>query len=336
MKLLGAIGVVTVKKLITSSLSALSWLLLPATVGLIRRKTKKVGKRSKARRRHERKMRTMTDTSSEPINLNKSVSKPYRVTLHADKPMDYPQLYHDIYVAGDAYDQKMFAEMFVRAKCKRADTPEKADIVIFTGGADVNPILYGEVPHPSVSYDAKRDEEDIKLFEYCFNAGVPMVGICRGAQFINVMMGGKLIQHLDNHQRVHRLWDVKNKKLIVNASSVHHQAVLPNKAAGMEILADAMMSKERWFNDKDHEKGFGTDIEAYWMRDICALGFQGHPEYRGYEEFTKWCLTQIDEYIIRSVDLETIDGVRRLKKPFLEERDARYKERDKTAGVEVH
>lgn len=231
-----------------------------------------------------------------------------------------PELWMDVYIEGDSMEQKAFANMLVRARCKRALSPEDADVVIFTGGEDVNPLLYGERPHSSTSFNNKRDEVDMALYETCVSQGIPMFGVCRGAQFLHVMNGGKLYQDIDNHYGSHSMYDVKNRCVVNGVSSVHHQACIPNLEGGMEILAETSRAKKRWLNDTDSRHGAFLDVEAYFYRETCCLGVQGHPEYAGFEEFTVWTLNAINEYIIENPDIELRGRVRRIKKSILEER----------------
>src|SRR5690554_3184603 len=94
---------------------------------------------------------------------------------------------------------KDVTDMFINRGHKVVQTAEEADLVCFIGGEDVQPSLYGEHDHPSTHTNPARDEMEEKLFHYCLNEGIPMAGICRGAQFLNVMNGGKLYQDVDNH-----------------------------------------------------------------------------------------------------------------------------------------
>lgn len=69
------------------------------------------------------------------------------------------------------------------------------DGVLLTGGGDVDPRLYGEKPHPTYGKaEAGRDLFEIELVRGAFATSLPMLGICRGMQVINVALGGTLIQ----------------------------------------------------------------------------------------------------------------------------------------------
>lgn len=58
--------------------------------------------------------------------------------------------------------------------------PEEADLVIFTGGEDVDPSLYNEPRHPRTSSNITRDIREKDIYEYCLDKKIPMLGICRG------------------------------------------------------------------------------------------------------------------------------------------------------------
>src|SRR5215208_3140082 len=71
------------------------------------------------------------------------------------------------------------------------------DGVLLTGGGDVDPVLYGEVRHPTVA-DAEpgRDEFELDLARRAMEADVPLLAICRGSQVLNVAAGGTLVQDI--------------------------------------------------------------------------------------------------------------------------------------------
>jgi len=71
------------------------------------------------------------------------------------------------------------------------------DGLIFTGGSDIDPGLYGHVPEPKLGPTIrKRDEFELRLARSAIARGMPILGICRGMQLLNVAMGGSLEQHL--------------------------------------------------------------------------------------------------------------------------------------------
>ena len=268
---------------------------------------------------------TTTPNGSPPLLLGQ-----HKVVLQKDSVREIPELWLSVYLTGSLFEKKQFAEMFSRARCYNAKTPEEADLVVFAGGADVDPALYGEMPHSTTVHDEERDIQDIRLFNICKTLGIPMFGVCRGAQFLAVMNGFKLYQDVDGHNQSHGMFDRKNKRYVNNVSSVHHQMVI--SGPGMEVIAHSHQSKNRCYNDHMKSIGGHMDVEAYFIRDMCCLGVQGHPEYRGYGEYTKWCLDLIYDYVELNSYLELSGKNRRLKAEYVMERF--MKEQD--GKVEVH
>jgi len=80
------------------------------------------------------------------------------------------------------------------------------DGVLFAGGNDINPKYYQDaVKHPSVVHiDEKRDAFEFELFDRAHRGGLPILGICRGLQMINVRFGGTLYQDLNSEAPVER------------------------------------------------------------------------------------------------------------------------------------
>lgn len=141
---------------------------------------------------------------------------------------------------------------------------DKASLVQFTGGEDVNPALYGEKPHPTTYFSEERDAIEVHAFEFARLHSIPMVGICRGMQLLHVLSGGALRQHIPCHGSDHYVEDIFGN--IYWSSSIHHQCIIPNKHT--DILA--------WCNDDSVPEA------AFWS-DIGAIGVQGHPElYSGH------------------------------------------------------
>jgi gamma-glutamyl-gamma-aminobutyrate hydrolase PuuD len=245
------------------------------------------------------------------------------VVVKRDIEVEYPELWMEIFVAGDPMvrdDEARFAKMFARSRCSRAKSVLESDIVIFGGGSDVDPALYGEEKHCTTHFDSKRDDDDIALYQLCLENGIPMFGVCRGAQFLSVMNGGKLYQDIDNHYGDHKIWDVNRRFHIDKVSSVHHQMCRPNVDGGMEIIATNSDGRNRSLNPGDRKIGPCADIEAFFYRDTCCIGVQGHPEYSGYPYYTKWCLELINELVLANPDIEWRDKNRRIKLDLLEER----------------
>ncbi len=81
-----------------------------------------------------------------------------------------------------------------------------AGLLVTGGGADVNPALYGQKPHPETDGppDEERDIMEIKLIKAAIEADLPLLCICRGMQMLNVTHGGDLDQHIPEY-KLHRV-----------------------------------------------------------------------------------------------------------------------------------
>ncbi|BFV55851.1 gamma-glutamyl-gamma-aminobutyrate hydrolase family protein [Kitasatospora sp. CMC57] len=164
------------------------------------------------------------------------------------------------------------------------DAPETApgllarlDGLVISGGPDVNPALYGALPHPKTRATApERDLWEAALLRAALAAGLPLLGVCRGMQLLNVVCGGTLVQHLEDGQRhlpsAHRygshpvrpLPGTRLAELLpepeIEVPTAHHQAV---HVLGEGLVVSALA-----------EDGTVEAIEGTGF----VLGVQWHPE----------------------------------------------------------
>lgn len=159
--------------------------------------------------------------------------------------------------------------------------PQDASGLVLMGGCDVNPTLYRESPHPQTQTpDDARDRMECDLIADAIGRDLPVLAICRGAQILNVALGGTLLQHLDSErhtqqpenkgQPAHPV-DVRPGTLlseiarsnILDVNSRHHQAIAS--------LGDGLIVSAR-----DPADGTIEAIELPGKRFL--LGVQWHPE----------------------------------------------------------
>jgi gamma-glutamyl-gamma-aminobutyrate hydrolase PuuD len=203
-----------------------------------------------------------------------------------------------IFITQDDYlVKKMFLE---RGHTIAKNILEDFDVMVFTGGSDVNPIYYGERPIPGTQFSPRRDALDNKYWR-CQELAFPKVGICRGSQFGNVMCGGSLWQDVDGHaiRGDHLAKDEKSGRYIP-VSSTHHQ--MSRLAAHGKLLASAKQSVK--YDAESDSKRFGRsspndweDVEAFYYASHNFLGVQFHPEYPGFKACQEYFWELFDEHI---------------------------------------
>lgn len=180
---------------------------------------------------------------------------------------------------------------------------DKADLVQYTGGADIASELYGEEPHPDNWPNPERDDREILVFNLARERGIPQAGICRGAQLFCALSGGSLYQDIDNHSigGTHPCYDIWTEETYP-VSSTHHQMMRPTKEHQIIAVAHGpgpiSTFKEIVINGKvtavDEDL---ADIEVVYFPNTRSLGFQGHPEYSNVRKCTEMYFEYIDKYL---------------------------------------
>ncbi len=83
------------------------------------------------------------------------------------------------------------------------------DGVVITGGHDIEPVLYAAKPEVEQNYDIDRDKLEMAVIEDALARKLPLLGICRGAQLLNISRGGSLFQELrTRRQKTSHRWTV--------------------------------------------------------------------------------------------------------------------------------
>lgn len=176
-----------------------------------------------------------------------------------------------------------------------------ADLVQFTGGADVSPFIYGEKNHPTTGNDPRRDLVEAGYYALCVRMGKKMAGICRGGQFLNVMNGGKMYQDVDGHAIVgtHECVDLISG-VKHNVTSTHHQMMIPSDEAAVIAVATEALRKERM--EDGHEVDEGCDLHDFDFEVIVygktkSLCFQPHPEFHGVDSTREYYFELLGRYL---------------------------------------
>lgn len=160
---------------------------------------------------------------------------------------------------------------------------DRLDGLVITGGPDVDPARYGQKPHPQTNEPAReRDEWEFALLTGALARGIPVLGVCRGAQVLNTALGGTLHQHLPDvighthHQKGNAIFGTSDVRTVPgtrlssligessDAQCYHHQAI--------DRLGEGLVVSAR---DTD---GVIEAVEV--PGEAFVLGVQWHPEER--------------------------------------------------------
>lgn len=163
-----------------------------------------------------------------------------------------------------------------------AASPRRADVIVLTGGCDINPRLYGEENYAS-HCNPSRDVACSMLWRL-YGGRLPFFGFCRGAQHIAAMLGGKLMQDIKGHSAGAHAVLASDGIEAVNVNSLHHQAIIKS-----DCLGDVLHMGPHHFSGLIN--GIWTDevnnVESFINKDKKVFGVQWHPEYmnmRWYRE----------------------------------------------------
>lgn len=190
--------------------------------------------------------------------------------------------YDEALILGGTNTATLFAENYKTSLYDVDSIVRDYSLIVFTGGPDVDPASYGENPHPETHCSTERDLLEREIYKEAFRNNIPMVGICRGAQFLCVMNGDKLVQHVTGHSYGYHDIITKTGDTI-KVLGDHHQMMLPEKG---EIVAFSHGLSDRYRNGDDKEismplvwPGGAKEPEAVWYANSRCLCIQWHPEW---------------------------------------------------------
>ena len=185
-----------------------------------------------------------------------------------------------VFVVGGATNYANFLE-----EASLVDRVEDADVVLFTGGEDVDPSLYGCKREQCTHSNLKRDLAEKAIFEKVDPSKQVCVGICRGSQLMCCLNGGTLVQHCYNHT-IGYTHGITDGSTLYQITSTHHQMQYPYNLSWGDY--DVLFTTER---RRSHEyvgekidpdaiiKNGEPEIVLYHKEGFPkCLAVQGHPE----------------------------------------------------------
>ena len=165
-------------------------------------------------------------------------------------------------------------------------TMKDANLVVFTGGEDVHPDLYGQPMHPTTSANKLRDRFEVAEFNEAVKLDKHIIGICRGSQFLCVANGGMLVQHQNNPSFVHEIKTFDGKTLEI--TSTHHQAAFPYNLSPEDYQILGWTERMLPFHEGGMQEELNPEKECeivHYPGNKC-LGIQGHPEMMSSKHLT--------------------------------------------------
>jgi len=190
-------------------------------------------------------------------------------------------------ILGDKSYSKPFTDLG-EITYKTGDFSE-SDVLVFTGGEDVDPSVYKETCSTFTKSNIERDRAEHILFEYALAEKKPMIGICRGAQLGCALSGGSIIQHVTNHlNRCHPII-TSDGRVIENLAGDHHQMMMPYDLPleEYELFAWADGLSNKYLNGAnavhqgvyEYSRAKYPEPEGVYFTKSRFLAVQWHPEW---------------------------------------------------------
>ena len=227
--------------------------------------------------------------------------------LSTPLPATFETLYFDLHFTD--YPQSVAAAGGLPVELARDADPEgiidRLDGLVLTGGADLDPALYGAEEHSQLGeVEPDRDQWELALFRAARVRDLPILAICRGAQLANVAMGGTLVQHVEEEFGVgHPQWN----------SDARHAVHEVDIAAGS--LLSTILPSTSGVNSLHHQTidavGDGLVVSARAADGVIEgleipgapfLGVQWHPELLGGPDPTfRWLVEESARFMLGPV-----------------------------------
>ena len=185
------------------------------------------------------------------------------------------------------------ASVVLLATGASVETLDRLDGVIFAGGGDIDPVSYSAMQHETnYMVDVARDQSEIDLVRRAIERGMPIMAICRGAQIINVALGGTLHAHLPEvygHNVAHR-------QALENAPAdshnpttwILHDVHIDAGTKLSELIDPATCTPASWHHQAIDRLGDGLVVAAKAIDGVieavelpgypCLAAVQWHPE----------------------------------------------------------
>ena len=162
---------------------------------------------------------------------------------------------------------------------------ELIDGLVLAGGADIDPASYGQEAHANTTDTVpERDAFEIALTRAAIERDMPLLGICRGMQLLNVACGGTLVQHLPEHFGHH-----EHRRVVGSFDGADHDVELRDGTLAMRVVGERRHATKSHHHQGIDRLGEGLEVSGVSAMDGLpeaieltgarfVLGVQWHPE----------------------------------------------------------
>jgi putative glutamine amidotransferase len=190
------------------------------------------------------------------------------ITVHPKRGLEYFEPYRRAVIAAGAETVDLVPG---------TKTLPAVDGLLLPGGWDVDPSFYGEKRDDKVQeVDPELDQTELSLFQQAREREIPVLGICRGQQVINVAMGGTLVQHLEGHE-VRAL----GRSHLAHVIEVDPSSELGRAAGGPKVRVNSLHHQAiKRLGEGLQQSARGEDgtVEGVETDDGLIVAVQCHPE----------------------------------------------------------
>ena len=181
---------------------------------------------------------------------------------------------------------------------------EEASLVWANGGEDWHWKWYHKSknpPHPYVSFNLFRDNEEMPIFKKAIELGIPIGATCRGCQILPVLAGegGKIVQHQTGQSSYHKFKTYDGLELMCTSS--HHEAMWPfdlKEGEDYKLLGWTENTLKSRYLDQVTQELTKPEAEVVFFPKIKALGYQMHFEWDlGNKEGIKWAQDTLQKFL---------------------------------------
>jgi gamma-glutamyl-gamma-aminobutyrate hydrolase PuuD len=184
----------------------------------------------------------------------------------------------------------------------QGDGLSSCDALLLWGGTDIHPQFDGQNHHKdsgAPSFISERDKIEWHLMHEAITKDIPIIGVCRGAQFACVFSGGSLYQHVHGHGSQHFITTYDGQEVM--ATSSHHQMMDIENVPSAVVLAATVSPFSSYYYKQDTSPVPGPlkDPEVVWFPETKALCIQPHPEWMDRNApFNTWLVEQVRKYCL--------------------------------------